>query len=136
MTAVGPLTTPPRAPTHLSDDAKAVWTPTAKYLVDRGLLHSADLPSLENYCDGVVRRRRLQAAIDNVDLSTYADPEAFKVTEKLLVQLNQVSGLVSRLGSALMLNPGSRSKANASVRKDAGSASEEADWGKALRRVK
>jgi hypothetical protein len=104
-------------------------------LVDRQLLHSADLPLLETYAEAVIRRRRLDAAVGNVDLATYADPDAMKVVEKLLVQANQAAGLVSRLSSALMLNPGSRSKANASVRKDAGSANEEAAWGKALRRV-
>lgn len=138
MTAIGPLSAPPRAPSTLPKEGQDEWRKAAVYLVDRGLLHSADLPMLETYCNAILRRRRIEDALAKVELLEAAQlsPDGLAVLNKtakeLLTQVNLAAGVVARCSSALCLNPSSRIKLHADARKAPGSSEEEAAWKRAL----
>jgi P27 family predicted phage terminase small subunit len=60
----------PRAPTWLSEDARAEWRRVVPSLVERRVLDTADLASLEHYCVCVGRVReieRIMRATDGID---------------------------------------------------------------------
>jgi P27 family predicted phage terminase small subunit len=132
-------------PSHLPAEGRAEWNRICRYLTDRGLLHSADINILEAHVSAVCRHRRVEAALARVELLQAEDegqllPEQMltlsKTAKELLIQANQAAAAIARSSSALCLNPSSRLKMPAEVRKDPGSLDESAEWNRTLRRVK
>ena len=107
----------PSAPSWLSADAKAEWRRVLPILVERKILTTADLGSLENYCVAIGQVREMERHLQEHGHVF----EAFKVTEAGTVSLgmkrNPAVGIQSDamtrarlLAAELGLTPVSRSR--------------------------
>lgn len=90
----------PAAPGWLSRDAKAEWRRIMPALVQRRILTSADLGSVENYCVAVGRIREIESAIQ---AAGEIDPALFRMQDKATATARQ-------LAAELGLTPVSRSR--------------------------
>lgn len=88
----------PAAPAWMSKDAKAEWRRVLPALVDRRILTTADLGSLENYCLAQGRVRQLEG-----ELQKGFDPALFRAQDKAMTTARQ-------LAAELGLTPVSRSR--------------------------
>jgi len=108
----GPLTTAPAPPTHLHEDARAVWREVTLYLAERGVLHSGDLSTIEAYARAAARLRRLEDILDAEGLFTDNGRAHPGITSA-----NTTAATVSKLGGNLGLAPVSRARLAVSVQK-------------------
>lgn len=95
-----PLRDLPKSPSWLSKDAKAEWRRVVPALVERNILDTADLGSLENYChaQGVVRQIARQ-----LGATGSLDPALLRAQNAAMTTARQ-------LACELGLTPMSRSK--------------------------
>lgn len=85
-----PLRDLPKPPSWLSKDAKAEWRRVVSSLVERNILDTADLGSLENYChaQGVVRQiARQLGATGSLDPALLRAQNAAMTTARQLAAL-------------------------------------------------
>lgn len=92
----------PPAPSWLSADAKKEWRRVMPALVERRILTTADLASLENYCVCVGRIREVEGQMQATD-----DPE---ITVKLFRVQDKAMQSARLLAAELGLTPVSRSR--------------------------
>ena len=121
--AVGPLQKAPQPPGHLSQTAKQVWKRACAYLLNRQLLHSADVSALEAFCMAVAGLRRIEAEMEGVPLfddagKPHAGLRAAEVT----------SGTIAKLAAQLLLAPASRGRLPVAQQRGAKQAEGEDDW--------
>lgn len=94
------VTKAPAPPSWLSLEAKKEWRRIIKLLVDRRILTTADLGSLENYCTAQARVREVETHIQN---ASEPDPAMYRLQDKAMA--------TARLYAAeLGLTPVSRSR--------------------------
>lgn len=126
---VGKLRAAPPPPEHLNSDAKEVWGPASKYMLDRGTLHSADVHVLEVFCNAVARVRQLQRWID---ATGYADEDG-----RVNPAARMIEAAVATVRSTAMLlglAPYTRERMRAEVRNKESGFDEEGEWARLLKR--
>lgn len=145
MAITGPLISPPRPPANLTADGKKEWNLVCRYLVDRGLLHSADLSMVETHVAAVMRLRRIEQALERVELLQVDSQSSLlpdqvlaldKTAERLLIQANQVSSQIAKSTTNLCLNPNARTRLTEDVRKNPAMRTDDGGWSEKLKRVK
>lgn len=108
VTGSSAVATIPKAPAHLSKEAKAEWRKVAPILVqERKVLTEADLPTLATYCTHVGMVQQAERAITRLGLimdDGKRNP-AYGV-------LKESSLLLVRCASVLGLTPSDRSRAS------------------------
>lgn len=120
---VGPLSTVPRPPKHLSIIAKEVWRRAAAYLLNRNLLHSGDLAALEAFSVAVARLRRIEAEMEDAPLfDEDGKPHAG------LRSAEATSATISKLAAQLLLAPAGRSRLSVAQQRGGKKAAGEDDW--------
>ncbi len=118
----GLLTKPPECPSDLPEAAKPIWPVVVEYMVERQQLHSADLPTVRNYCTAIVQLHELEGGIN----PRYTAVLAWRRE-------------VNTLATALMLTPGARARGDKSIRKGSvhgDTAAPHTQWGQKLASVK
>lgn len=88
----------PSAPAWLASEAKREWRRVVPSLVQRRILTTADLGSLENYCVAIGRVRQVETM-----LQAGFTPELFRAQDKAMTTARQ-------LAAELGLTPVSRSR--------------------------
>lgn len=90
-------------PEWMSEHARGEWCRVLPQLVDRRILTTADLASLENYCVAVGRVREVQAMIGNAGDDADAFAKLCRIQDKAMATARQ-------LAAELGLTPVSRSR--------------------------
>lgn len=127
--AVGKLEAVPAPPKHLNYDAREVWLPVCRYLLDRGTLHSSDVHVIEQFCNAISRAKQLQLVLDTdgyVDENGKLNPIA-RVIENVVSTIRSTSMLLG-------LAPFARQRMSAEVRNKDGTDNEENEWTRLLKR--
>ena len=124
----GPLTEVPRPPSHLGKEARSIYTQVAEYLLDRELLHSGDLLTLEVYSMGVAKLRQLEREMLDCPVLT----EDGKVHAGVHA-LNTLSGVVQKGAAQLGLAPMSRTRLTVSAQRAGKKAESEDQWMRVLK---
>ena len=98
----------PNAPTWLSKDARAEWRRIMPLLIERRILTTADMGSVENYCIAIGQIRQLDRAIkiEGLIIQTDKGPRA---NPAVRLQADAMSRSL-RLAAELGLTPVSRSR--------------------------
>jgi P27 family predicted phage terminase small subunit len=98
----------PNAPTWLSKDARAEWRRIMPLLIERRILTTADMGSVENYCIAIGQIRQLDRAIkiEGLIIKTDKGPRA---NPAVRLQADAMSRSL-RLAAELGLTPVSRSR--------------------------
>jgi P27 family predicted phage terminase small subunit len=107
----GPLTTAPKPPAHLPEDARQTWRDTCAYLLDRQLLHAGDLRTIEAFASAAARLRTLETILNEQGPLT-ADGKAHPGVSAA----NGTAAAVAKLAGALGLAPVSRARLSAANR--------------------
>lgn len=124
---IGPLDALPRVPAHLSPGARVVWKDVGAYLLDRGLLHSGDLLTLEVYAMGVAKLRQLEREMLDQPIIT----EDGKIHASLHA-LNTLSGVVQKGAAQLGLAPVSRARLSVKEQREKKKTPDDEQWLHAL----
>jgi P27 family predicted phage terminase small subunit len=119
----GPLITAPRAPAHLPKTAQTIWTAICNYLLDRELLHSGDLPTIEAFCWASARLRRIESELEQQPLFTDEGRPHPGISAA-----NGTASAVAKLASALGLAPVSRTRLNAATQRGDKKSAGEDGW--------
>ena len=119
----GPLDTLPRVPQHLSSGAQSVWKEVGEYLLDRGLLHSGDLLTLEVYAMGLAKLRQLEKEMEGKPIIT----EDGKIHASLHA-LNVLSGVLQKGAAQLGLAPVSRARLPVATQREKGKGEADEQW--------
>ena len=121
--AAGPLTTAPAAPGYLSPVGKEVWKRACAYLLDRELLHSGDVSSLEAFSMAVARLRRIEDEMRDAPLfDDSGKPHAG------LRAAETASATIAKLAAQLLLAPASRQRLPVSQQRGGKKAAGEDEW--------
>jgi phage terminase small subunit len=84
----GAVSKAPAAPGWLSIEAKKEWRRVLPILVERRILTTTDLGSLENYCVAVGRVRQIEA-----ELQREFDLKLFRAQDKAMATARQLAAL-------------------------------------------
>jgi len=119
----GPLTTAPKPPAHLPEDARQTWRDTCAYLLDRQLLHAGDLRTIEAFASAAARLRTLETILNEQGPLT-ADGKAHPGVSAA----NATAAAVAKLAGALGLAPVSRARLSGAVRSASGRPAGSDEW--------
>ena len=119
---VGPLAKAPACPSHLPKAGHLLWRDTCAYLLNRELLHSGDLATVEAFVRSVVRARKIDAELEGEPL--FVDGK----THPGVSASNQSATTVAKLAALLGLAPMSRSRLTKAARVGRKTASADDDW--------
>ncbi|MEA1831730.1 phage terminase small subunit P27 family [Methylobacterium durans] len=114
----GGLSTVPRAPSWLPEEAKDEWRRVLPSLIQRRILTDTDMATVESYCLAVGTIRRCQITIaregDTVETNTGSKRHpAFQTLGQMMTEMR-------RLAAELGLTPASRNKAGKTPDGEAG----------------
>ena len=113
------VSTVPRAPSWLSEPAKAEWRRSAAQLTERKTLTTGDLAALEVFCSAKGRLVLAEGLLSQGLTVTGANGVLMK--HPAIGIANEASSIIKTLGAALGLTPASRGRAAT----DSGSGSED-----------
>jgi len=99
----------PPAPTWLSADAKREWRRVLPILVERRILTTADLGSLENYCVAIGQVREMERVLQSEGHTYTTDNGAIKRHPATAIQADAMTR-ARLLAAELGLTPVSRSR--------------------------
>lgn len=123
----GPLTKVPTPPRHLTADAREVWHQVCAYLLERELLHSGDLSTIEAFALTVDRLRKLEAELKGQPMFT---PEG--KPHPGITTANNTSATIAKIAGTLGLAPVSRARLGAGKQRDPRKLEQDDAWLKAL----
>jgi phage terminase small subunit len=105
----GPIRSVPEPPPGLNDDGREAWETGARYLVDRGLLHTGDLYGLELWASSIAMLRRINSEMAGEDLLLDSQARGMK-SNPLMALLAREQSTARQWSSALLLAPAARAK--------------------------
>lgn len=106
-----PVKAVPRAPSWLSEPARAEWRRAARQLTERGDLTPGDLPVLATFCSAVGRLQQAELLIAKEGLCVKAQ-NGVPTKHPAIAIANEASSTIKTLSAALGLTPASRSRGN------------------------
>ena len=102
----------PRAPEHLSDEAKKEWRRSGRFLVNLGLVSDLDLAAFAAYCTAYGRWVEAETALKTYGVMVKS-PNGFPVQSPYLAVANKAMEQMRSLLSEFGMSPASRTRVTA-----------------------
>ena len=104
----------PRAPAHLSPEARKEWRRTGRLLAAMGLLAEIDRAALAMYCEAWARWAEAEQALQKYGLIVKS-PSGLPMQSPYLAVANKAMEQIGRLLAEFGMSPASRTRVHAAV---------------------